>query len=85
MSHARTNDGEEPSSFAARALERACGGGLTGRPGDVDGCGLVRAAGAGARRGRVRGARAGVWAAQRVRAARAGSMAWCPAPAGCGW
>ena len=30
---------------------------MTGSPGGVDGCGLARAAGAGARRGRVRAAR----------------------------
>ena len=43
--------------FAARALERACGGGFAGRAGGVDGCRRVRAAGAGAWRGRVRAAR----------------------------
>ena len=51
-----TYHGEEPPGLCGGALERACGGGLTGRPGGVDGCGLVRAAGAGARRGRVRAA-----------------------------
>ena len=62
----------EERGYALRARGRACGGGSAGRAGGVGGgCGRVRAAGAGAWRGRLRrGTRVGVCGGGRTARAR---------------